>query len=379
MQGEYRMSMNDLFKLKDNPFRMTPPIDSNEIVWAGFPELKKKLEDKIRRAMQFSNSSLILNWGEYGSGKTHAANYFNQENILESLAEKSNKKKPFSLKITLPTGKNPVYDIFISVLEHLDIQRIRSDFKEISRENENFIDQYFRNNTIRNILRAIFSEKVDINLLKKYLFNEISSRELKKLNDCGILRKLTADDERTMVLAGIFTCLTYKRKVFSEVIVWIDEFENITFLNNFNVDNTNKFIRELIDNTPNFILIFLNFTMAPFRSVEDLGQYLSTPVISRLRDRVEFAIPDEASLKLYLEELLNHEFYRTEKQENIYHPFTIEAIDLVIEMLENVSLRRYNEAFSTLLELAEFDNVQDITPEFVRQYKNDIIGWKDLK
>jgi hypothetical protein len=376
VQGEHRMSMNDLFKLKENPFRMIPPIDSNEIVWAGFPELKKKLEDRIRRSMQFSNSSLILNWGEYGSGKTHAANYFNQEDILESLGEKKNKKKPFSLKITLPTGKNPVYDIFVSVVEHLDIQKIRSDFKGISGEIKEFIDQYSRNNTIRKILKAIFSEKVDVNILRKYLFNEISSPELKGLNTFGILRKLTADDERTKVLAGIFSCLTYKRKVFSTVIIWIDEFENIMQLNNFNVDNTNRFIRELIDNSPNFILVFLNFTMTAFANVEDLGQYLSAGVISRVRDRVEFGIPDPASLKLYLEELLNHKFYRVKKQENIYHPFTIEAIDLVIEMLGNVSLRRYNEAFSILLELAEFDEVQDITPGFVRQYENDIIGWK---
>jgi len=370
------MSLNDLLKLKENPFRMTPPIAEGEIVWAGFPGLKNHLERKIQQAMHFSNSTLVLNWGDYGSGKTHAANYFNQKNVLKKLADSENKKNPFSLKISLPTGKNPVYDIFVSIVDHFDIEEIRMRFEDIPEEIQHFIEQSSPNMIIRSVLKAFFNNEVDSSLLKKYLYNTISNKDFEKLGKYSILRKLSTDDDRIKVLSGIFSCLTFKQKKYTTLIIWIDEFENISLLNNVNIEGTNNFIRELLDNTPNSLLMFLNFTLTAFANVEDLSQYLSSAVISRVKDRIEFKIPDRKELKLYLEELLNHPLYRDEKQENVYHPFMVEAVDSVIEKLENVSIRRYNEAFSILLELAEFEKVQNITPEFVEKHKNDIIGWK---
>lgn len=72
--NKYYMSIEQL-KLKSNPFRLTPSIDFKEIIWAGFPKIKEKIENRIKRSISIPNSSLILNWGEYGSGKTHASRF----------------------------------------------------------------------------------------------------------------------------------------------------------------------------------------------------------------------------------------------------------------------------------------------------------------
>lgn len=372
------MSLSERLKLKENPFRMTPPMETEEVVWAGFPGLKKRLEERVKRSMHFSNSSLVLNWGDYGSGKTHAANYFNQKDIIKNLAGEIKKKNPFSLKISLPAGKNPVDDIFVSIMDYLDIKDIRRNFSGISQEVQKFIDQFSRNIIIRSILKAFFNEAVKSSLLKKYLYNTISKPEFDELSKYNILRKLATDDDRIKVLSGIFSCLTYKQAVYSVVTIWIDEFENISLLNNVNIENTNNFIRELLDNTPNYLLMFLNFTLTAFANVQDLGGFLDDSVVSRIKERIDFNIPAPEELKLYLEKLLNHPLYREEKQENVYHPFEMEAIDLVIKILGDVSLRRYNEAFSTLLEIAEFEKVATITEEFVGKNENDIIGWKNI-
>lgn len=374
--GNKKMSLIELLKLKENPFRMIPPPETEAVIWAGFPVLKVRLEERVKRSMQFSNSTLVLNWGDYGSGKTHAANYFNQKEIIKNLAGEIKKKSPFSLKISLPTGKNPVFDIFVSIIDYLDIEDIRRDFSDISQEVRKFIDHFSRNIIIRNILKAFFNEEVKSSLLKKYLYNTISKQEFDELGKYDILRKLATDDDRIKVLSGIFSCLTYKQEVYSIVTVWIDEFEKISLLNNVNIENINNFIRELLDNTPNYLLMFLNFTLTAFANVQDLGSFLDDAVISRIKERIDFNIPAPDELKIYLDELLNHPLYREEKQENVYHPFEIEAIDLIIKILGNVSLRRYNEAFSTLLEIAEFEKVATITEEFVRKNENDIIGWK---
>ena len=80
------MSTLDTFKLKTNPFRLTPAINSNELIWAGFTNVKEELEKRIKRSIAIPNSSLILNWGEYGSGKTHAIRYFAKNDVLSSLS-----------------------------------------------------------------------------------------------------------------------------------------------------------------------------------------------------------------------------------------------------------------------------------------------------
>jgi hypothetical protein len=370
------MSLNEFLKLKGNPFRMTPPLETDKIIWAGFPDLKERIENRIMKSMHFSNSSLVLNWGAYGSGKAHAANYFNQTDIIKKLADKKNKNKPFSLKITLPQVKIPVYDIFVSIIDYIDIEETRKNFSDISPEIHEFINQYSRNIIIRSILNAIFNREVDRNLLKKYLYNTISDKEFEKLSEHGILRKLSTDDDRIKVLSGIFACLTYKQEVFSNIIIWIDEFENIATHNNLNIESVNNFIRELLDNTPNYLLVFLNFTFSALDNIEDLGQFLSPAVRSRIKDRIEFEMPGPDELKLYLKELLNDPLYRDEPQENEYHPFMMAAIDLIIEILGNVSLRKYNEAFSILLESAEFEKEKNITRFFVEQHKDDITIWE---
>lgn len=40
------------FKLQSNPFRLTPALSSEELIWAGFPELKKRIENRILKAIK---------------------------------------------------------------------------------------------------------------------------------------------------------------------------------------------------------------------------------------------------------------------------------------------------------------------------------------
>ena len=62
------MKTLESYKLKLNPFRTTPASNPEEIIWAGFNDVRQKIERRIKRAIRIPNSSLVLNWGEYGSG-----------------------------------------------------------------------------------------------------------------------------------------------------------------------------------------------------------------------------------------------------------------------------------------------------------------------
>lgn len=370
------MNFEKLFKLKTNPFRITPAISSEELIWAGFPEIKKKFENRIKRSIQMPNSGLVLNWGEYGSGKTHAARYFNKCKVLSDIAKEIKSKSPYSLVFLLPKGKNPVYDMFVAIVDKIDIEEIRSLFKNETLEITSFIDTFSDNLHIKSVLKAFFSDANSL-LLKKYLYGNLTAAELRDLNSYGILRYLNSDSDYTKLLAGFFTCLTHKKLHFSTVIIWIDEFEDISILNNINVDKTNNFIRELLDNTPNNLLLFLNLTQSALLNIQDLGQYLSEAVRSRIKDRIHFELPSKDELILYLKELLNNPLYRQEKTDKPLYPFTEEIINVVIDELKNSSLRRYNEAFSILLDIAEVEAISPITKQIFELNKNEIVGWKE--
>lgn len=368
------MSYETLFKLKTNPFRLTPATNPQEIIWAGFPDIKKKFESRIQKAVKIPNSSLVLNWGEYGSGKTHAARFFSKKDTLEKISDGISTTLPYSMVFSLPKGKEPIYNLFSLVVDKLDIALIRKLAISSGLDFNGVIDNYTDNIHYRSVLKAIFSD-VDENMLKKYLYGNILSKELKDLDKYQILRTLNTEGDYTKILAGLFTCLTFERKVFSTVIIWIDEFEDITTLSNSSIDKVNNFIREVLDNTPNNLLIFINLTQSSLFGEEDLSQYLFDSVKSRIKERIILDLPSQADILIYVKDILK--FYRSFPVSDDLFPFEQASIDFVVSTLGNVSLRRFNEAFSILLELGDMEGKSPITKDFVEKHIDEIAGWKE--
>ena len=366
---------NATYKLKSNPFRLTPAINPDELVWAGFKEIKDKFEKRIERSIRIPNSTLVLNWGEYGSGKTHAARFFNKKDLLQVIADKAGKAIPYSTIISLPKGKEPIYSIYISIIDKLNIEDVRNTFSDIVGNVNTYIDSIGSNLHVQSVLKAIFNSDIPYLDMKKYLYGNMNATELKSLNAFGILRSLKDDTDFSSILAGFFSCLTYNKQKYSCVILWIDEFEDIAALNNTNIDKTNNFIREILDNVPNNLLLFLNLTQSALISVEDLGQYMYESVKSRIKERISFDLPNANEFKVYLRELI--EIFREGTDTNPYFPFDENVIDDLIRELGNVSLRQFNESLSMLLELSDMDQKCPISIEVYNSYKQEIIWYKD--
>lgn len=412
------MSFKDLFDLKENPFRITPNV---EPLWAGFEDLREKIKKVIDKSIKIPSSRLVINWGEYGSGKTHAAQYFCNQDVLKKSLD-IDRALPFAVNIKLPGSRDVIEDLFVSVVDILDLEEIQSRFihnsenkdesgmedpeehKKFLIDLEAFINDTFQNKFVASILKAIFltknpkSKKTEgrdlfsdkesssgkepgfksnASLMKRFLYNSINRDDLSTLSeDYHIFRKLDRNDDYVDVLAGIFSCLTFQQRIYSSVMMWIDEFETISSLNNANTEAANRFVRDIMDSTPDHLLLFLNFTLSTFESKDYLGNYLSAAVRSRIRERVEFSFPDEDALKTYLKDLLNNRRFRDSQHEALFHPFDEEAVDNIIDILGGVSIRQYNDAFSMLLELAEYEEKKVITKEFVQEHEEEIRIWE---
>ena len=70
--------------LRLNPFpELTPQTDPGQIVWAGMPKIKTQFEDVFYEALNSRKKQVVLNYGPYGGGKTHAAMYFSDTARLQ--------------------------------------------------------------------------------------------------------------------------------------------------------------------------------------------------------------------------------------------------------------------------------------------------------
>lgn len=367
--------INPIFGLRTNPFRLTPTTNPNELEWAGFKDVKLKFEKRLERSIKIPNSTLVLNWGEYGSGKTHAARYFNKKEVLNDLAEKVKRPIPYSMVISLPKGREPIFSLYTSIIDKLNIEEIRYLFAKLKSEIEEFMVSINSNIHIQNVIKGIFNSEINHLDIKKYLYGNISSQDLKTLNKHGILRTLKDDTDYSSIISGLFSVLTFNKINFSCVVLWIDEFEDIAVLNNTSIDKTNNFIRELLDNVPNNLLLFINLTQSALISVEDLGQYLYDSVRSRIKERISFDLPTPEIFKDYLIELLS--IFRVGEFEDPYFPFDEKVIDEIIKKQGNVSLRQFNESLSLLLELSDMDTKCPIDLRVLEEYKTDIIWDRD--
>ncbi|RZK60449.1 MAG: hypothetical protein EOO91_01400 [Pedobacter sp.] len=370
------MAYDILFNLTTNPFRMTPANSADEIFWAGFPDTKAKFETRIKRSIKIPNSTLILNWGEYGSGKTHAGRYFGKNAVLASLANDS--MLPYYIFISLPKGKSPIDDFYTSIIDKIDLPKIREDFANVLHELNLYIDSIADNVHIKAVLKAVFGTNIEVNLMKRYLYQSTNSSDSRTLADAGILRTLSSDTDFSKVVSGIFSCLTFEKRIYSSIILWIDEFEDIAIMTKVNGDKTNSFLREILDNTPNNLLMFLNLTQSALFNIEDLGEYISEAIKSRIKQRINFELPDEVNILLYIKELLG--YYKQNDQEHIdepYFPFDENVLSQLIVDLDNASLRKVNETLGLLLDLAEIDGITPVSLEYYEANKEEVIGdWK---
>ena len=219
------------YNLKENPFRIGPSLHSKEIIWAGFPILKKQIEDRITIGIRTTPSKIILNWGRYGSGKTHAANYFTNTNRLTEICNGLGAKPVKSIKINLPrTSKDPVQAFLRSFLGQINLLEIMSNFKAIK--------ETIGGPALTELINAVSSDSViaqiyeiitaangaeELTSLEYYLFGDSTKATLTKL---GLPSGLKDDEQVVNFLSTYVNVVTYNSNLYSAFILWIDEFED---------------------------------------------------------------------------------------------------------------------------------------------------------
>jgi hypothetical protein len=213
---EYKIRYNR-FKLKDNPFQLIP-LSPEEIIWAGMDKLKTQIEKRITIAMQTSPSRLILNWGDYGSGKTHTAVYYSRTLRLNELSDNLSLPPARSIKVCLPrTSENIVQSFWRALSGQIRFDDIVSDFKQLKEIFGDDFDKVVAANSDDKVIEKFFitlagasgQEKIDS--IRNYLYGDKIKADLKQADlPLGI-----SDDEQVVnLISTIFNCLTYEENLF---------------------------------------------------------------------------------------------------------------------------------------------------------------------
>lgn len=392
--------------LKQNPFFNTPPVRPEETVWAGFPDLRKKLEDLFAESLSTSRTQVVLNRGEYGSGKTHAAIFYRLPGNL-SLGHKDEQVSDTEI-IYIRTPKEPEKadsTLYLNIIEVIQFRRIRAAIKEI-------IAEYGDQSTLEKFQNLIKSEQLGRalwllgheqeasgqltlfkggsddrqNLIESYFFSQATKSDLKRL---GLNRSINNIQDRFRVLGCILQCfigLADEQDVakHKRVILWIDELEDLILYPARYYRPFTQGLRDLIDRLPSYFTLMMNFTLASPESLEDIGVVLGKAVMDRITDQVYFREPNEEEAFEYVKDLLKH--YRLMPTEHMQipstYPFEEEALRMLIANLPVRTPRRINQWCAHVIgqalrrDIIHSPGKDVIKKEFVREVEDERIEFE---
>lgn len=171
-----------LYKFLNNPFRIVPAIDPKEIIWAGMKTLQKQIDFRVEQSINTSPSRILLNWGRYGSGKTHAANFYTKTNYIKDKFRFDTK----NIKVNLPrSSKEPIQAFLRSLIGQMNFDNILLDFQEFGEFYGNragaIIESYTQDQIISQFLKLFLDDSEK----QKVLFPELNVSSKKYY--CAIL------------------------------------------------------------------------------------------------------------------------------------------------------------------------------------------------
>lgn len=357
--------------LERNPFRTTPPRRMERLVWAGFPDLRGQFQRLFDEAINSSRTQVVLNSGEYGSGKTHAAFYFGRSEHLPH----GRRERATSLYIRTP--KEPERSaqlLYRDIIEDVGFRRLGSVVRDgisiYGREamadrlvevagNETFGRALMlagleeETQTQANFLPGDAAFDDSRRLIESYFFSATSRTDLRKL---GLSRGIDSIHDRFLVLAAILQSLigfapTDDVTEHNRVILWIDELEDLLTYPTRSHRPFTQGLRDLIDRLPDNFTLLMNITLASPEVLEDIGTVLGAALLDRVTHHIQFREPSEQQALEYIRDLLSQ--HRTEDWEasrlpDLY-PFDKEALRTLIGTLPRRTPRDINQRCADII------------------------------
>ncbi len=383
------MSTYAKLNLKTNPFINVKPKfiaqdDYQHLIWAGMPNLKRKLEEIHRQAFAAPACQIIMNWGAVGAGKTHAASYFN-EIYLQSLMPDYSGQIFHIYTRTPKEGNSAANQLYKDILDGVRLSRLKIQIERIltSLGKERFLElltQKIRSEEFakaivflgvkKELLQVDYIQHEDterMELMSRYLYGTASKAELKQL---GLARDLASIDDVAKMLGAILLCFTnIPETPQGKIFLWIDEMENLMWFKQNQYLPFSQFLRDLFDQIDEGLTIFMNFTFTE-PDLDTIKMLLGEALWSRITKHIRFNELSVDEAIRYCQELLQPQQL---EDKGSFSPFTEEALRTLLGSIQPAYMtpREINKRCSSVLSFAlASENISVISEEVISKWSS---------
>jgi len=312
--------------LKRNPFSVVPDRESEDLIWAGFQQNKEKFDGIIKRSLNSQESKVILNISRYGGGKTHASFFYAKVDNLPI----DNEPEPLQVIVVAPKrGDQAPLEFYLKIIEGLSITYISSAVKQLKIDRDvaglRDLQNWTKSEDLGRILWLLADDNEDISFGAEQLLLQGSATSSLK-NKLRLRRGMAGMSDISQMLSAIIKLLSQysdieKLPALRRIFIWIDELESLIFYTSNQYRPFTQTLRELIDNTPNYLSMVMNFSFAEPTDVQNLEIVIGEALVDRVTDTFIFEEANLEDAKQYVKDLFAK--YRLENYNNgEYFPFT---------------------------------------------------------
>lgn len=371
----------DLYALNNNPFSVVPSKTTD--VWADRKKFKSDLEDTLKFTLRSSQSQIIACiWGDWGCGKTHAMNYFSNEDILKRIA-KETQIPPDRLLLSIPMifpTKEVFTSIYLEVIYRNLIPRMKEVLSFVSKqitplEREGSLERKLLSLEIDADLAIVLSRFLDKDgsmMVRRYLSRNASRNDL---SDLGIAKGIETDSEMFMVLGDLIKVFT--KTLYSRIFIWMDDCERIEEVPGRDMFEFQHFLRDILDLVPERLTFITSFTKLPGEEITERIRYLGPAVQQRISKIIEVDHITRDEYFEYVGDLL-HYYRKPLKGKTIpkYFPFEEKCLGDVFDIIEKSKAplhpRTVNRVLSSLLESGLRDGIVPIDEKHLAKVSEQI-------
>ena len=335
---------------------------------------RKQMNDDVnsllRNFTRRNHSTIHIMWAWYGAGKTHTLNY---------VAHRCKKEKsPFvPIYNEFPKKTRSFIDLYRTFIEKIDIELIKNSYLEVftsPRKNEAQKMLCRDYPDLSNAMSSLSMEREDKANIAMYWLRaqNIPLRELKEIN---ITSRIDNAEKALKAITWLVKLFQWAQPIEQTVparIIWmIDEFQRIKHCRLPVQEEINGCLQSAFNRCPRSFTLVLSFSGNPGKK---MPSWLSKELSDRIGIEKVLVLPPlttgEAIRFIY--DVLSHYRDSNINPPTSYFPFTEDAIETVIELLQKkteIRPRTIMQACNAVLEeadlLIESGDLNAINKEFV--------------
>jgi hypothetical protein len=376
------MSSLESYHLKENPFTIVP--SRTNPFWADRTKFKGEIEKAIEFTLYGVQSQIIACiYGDWGCGKTHAMNYFSNEDILRKIADIAKVPADRAL-LSIPTIF-PINEVFNSlyldiiyrhfipklaeILELLSKQKTAIAPLEVEGSLEGKLKELGVSEDMAKVLPQLTTRDM---LVRRYLSRTASRGDL---TDLGVAKGIETNGEMLTSLTDVMKLFTKTK--YSRIFIWIDDCERIDEVPGKAMFEFQYFLRDILDLMPERLTLIVNFTLYPGEEIAERIKYLGPAVQSRISKKITVGYFNHDDYLQYIDDLLENS-RKKPRGATIpkYFPFSQGCLDNLFQILEkstsNLQPRTVNRVLSSLLEGGLRENIPLIDDKYLEKVKEEV-------